>query len=202
MKFYTFTPRLVKLIERFVYVTLKELKQPKFDFELYDGCDIIFGFVNIEVGLNYQFDDEDDEEDDLLNELETIYIKFMIGNEVVLYKDLYNYQTNTWQEEEFYTAFEILKKKKFRKCKLPFCEQFTFNENEEYCKTDYIFDFTRKDNCCICLEDGGSWTKLSCNHFLHTCCYLHLRDSSLYEVCPLCKQSIQSIDVTHSFLEE
>lgn len=195
MVYYSFSERMVELIERFVYVTLKELKQPNYNFDHFDGSIITFGFLDIEVGLGY--DDTDRTDDDI--EADSVYIQFNIGQEVVLECDLYDFQTKVWNDEEFYKLFEQLKKKVFKKCKLPFCKQFTFSPKEDYCKLDYIYNYEREDICCICLENNGSWTKLSCGHFIHTSCFQHLQESN-QELCPLCKEPIDVSDMVHSFL--
>lgn len=43
------------------------------------------------------------------------------------------------------------------------------------CKNCYIHEYTRTEeeggNCAICLENGGRWIKLSCNHIFHMKCF-------------------------------
>lgn len=70
-------------------------------------------------------------------------------------------------------------------CGQPSC----FFGKDDRCQRCFLLWYKRKDDrCCICLDNSGVWTKLPCDHILHTTCLTKLHENREYE-CPLCRTS-------------
>ena len=70
--------------------------------------------------------------------------------------------------------------KKYILCK---CRN-SLTKKDGYCKSCYPYVRTKKDNCCICLENEGVWVKLEkCGHKMHSYCWYKTEGLK----CPLCR---------------
>ena len=60
------------------------------------------------------------------------------------------------------------------------------------CNNCYCLESHRDEECCICLEKGsGVWTKLPCNHILHSLCYKKSKNYGRPDgKCPLCRVEV------------
>jgi hypothetical protein len=60
-------------------------------------------------------------------------------------------------------------------------------KNNDKCRKCHLFSYTRTEeeggDCAICLENGGLWHKLECEHILHRECLKKISKP----VCPLCR---------------
>ena len=61
-------------------------------------------------------------------------------------------------------------------------------------------DYTRipppADDCAICLERGGDWVRIQCNHAFHLHCIRRVASKK----CPLCRKPIQAESTECSIL--
>jgi hypothetical protein len=63
-------------------------------------------------------------------------------------------------------------------------------KKDDWCEECFPYVVSQENNCCVCLENEGVWTKLlDCNHILHSYCWEKTKKSQAsYEPkCPLCR---------------
>ena len=61
----------------------------------------------------------------------------------------------------------------------------------DMCSNCYIHSYVRSEDCCICLENGGCWVQLRCNHIIHIHCWNKILKQG--PLCPLCR-SVTSVE--------
>lgn len=69
----------------------------------------------------------------------------------------------------------------------------------ELCDNCYIFGHEQTEEeggvCCVCLTNGGIWTKLKCGHTLHKKCFNKIKSDGVERKCPLCRESSTFADI-------
>ena len=95
--------------------------------------------------------------------------------------------------QKFYTAEKMiedliaeLKGKTYKHCKMPNCWRIAAEDDQ--CEDCYVHDWHRGENCCVCLEDGGHWVSMDCEHIIHRVCFLSMTEMK----CPLCRAPTSS----------
>lgn len=62
-------------------------------------------------------------------------------------------------------------------------------QNNDKCRKCHLFSYTRTaeegGDCAVCLENGGLWYKLECEHIIHRICLKKICKTK--PVCPLCR---------------
>ena len=66
----------------------------------------------------------------------------------------------------------------------------------DMCANCYIHSYIRKEDCCVCLEDGNCWVQLGCNHIIHTHCWNKIVKQG--PSCPLCRAST-SVEIMNPY---
>lgn len=95
----------------------------------------------------------------------------------------------------------------FETCRLPHCD-FIRCSFSDLCEVDYIYNYTRDDNCCVCMENGGCWVRLSCKHYVHSSCWTKVcmaafDKSHSFATCPMCRNRNfpETTDYTCMFID-
>lgn len=200
MKQFTFTPRHLELIKRQLVVITHEIQvfTEKDALEFYntdyDRFDTTFGDFSIHMYC-------------LLNAnqtvIETMQVAILFKEITFIQMPLYSFRERQLHLYEVMQELYKHEHRVFKLCKIEHCNELCFSKDEDYCKQDYVYCYHHTDNCCICLENGGSWTKLTCAHFIHTAC---LQKVIIYAYpdfhiqCPLCKQHSLTNAIERNYL--
>lgn len=73
------------------------------------------------------------------------------------------------------------------------CQEPPSSNPEQYdkCQDCYIYSYTRTEeeggDCCVCMQNGGRWVKLGCNHILHKVCWNKIIKYKCKDKCPMCR---------------
>ncbi len=199
---FVFSSRHVELVRRLLITVAYEFQNFStkdlnhfYDTD-YERYDTTFGDFSVKFQCSL-----DEEEAESLNQAD---IMIFCRNTCFLTMPFYYFST---KELFLYDVIqEIFKNENrvFRKCKIEYCDELCFCKEEHYCKQDYIYYYIHEDKCCVCLENGGSWTKLECNHFIHTACVKKLESYITQTItCPLCKHmsTTKSLQKNYLFLQ-
>lgn len=86
--------------------------------------------------------------------------------------------------------------KTFDSCRMSNCDEVRCSFSD-LCEMDYIYNYTRDENCCVCMENGGCWTRLSCKHYIHSSCWQKIcivafEKARSFASCPICRNKNKS----------
>lgn len=206
MTSFTFSPRIVELMKRQITIVCIDLKKIT-DDELYlfyekdyERYDKTFGDFSI------QFQCVFDNSQRMIN-MESIDVIISCNNHDFIHKTLMSVRSRNIYEYDVICELFRYEHHVFRFCKLEYCNELCLCKEEDLCRNDYLYNYHHEDRCCVCLENDGSWTKLKCNHFIHTVCIEKLSDidtnykhDTLEITCPLCKQTTDFCDLEKNYL--
>jgi len=112
------------------------------------------------------------------------------------HKDGLNIITNTWKECVDEMNCVIFKDTMYFFCKCGELCVFINGNRYDTCANCHINSYVRKEDCCVCLEDGHCWVQLKCNHIIHNYCWSKILKTK--NQCPLCR-AITSVEIVNPY---
>ena len=103
---------------------------------------------------------------------------------------------NTWKECVDKMNSVIFKDTMYSFCKCGELCVFINGNRYDTCANCHINSYVRKEDCCVCLEDGYCWVQLKCNHIIHNYCWNTILKTN--NQCPLCR-AITSVEIINPY---
>ncbi len=200
-----FTSRHLELIQRLLIVTLsqvraytEEQKKHFIDYDI-DRFSNTFGHFFVDISHTAELTPNQ-----VIHEF--LQFEMYVKDNLIVHSTLYFFQDKIDYQDDILKALQTIEGHTFRVCQLPHCDTLVFSKAFDVCQNDFLYSYTRKERCSICLENHGSWTRLPCKHFIHTSCYeklLETNEDHLTIPCPLCRTpaSPKKVEVNYLFLE-
>ena len=103
---------------------------------------------------------------------------------------------NTWKECVDEMNCVLFKDTMYFFCKCGELCIYINGNRYDTCANCHINSYVRKEDCCVCLEDGHCWVQLKCKHIIHNYCWNKILKTK--NQCPLCR-AVTSVEVVNPY---